>query len=331
MNNRRLAYFQLLRLPNVFTCMADLSMGFLIACGSLAPWNQFLPLLLSSACLYLAGMVLNDYFDLEVDRQERPARPLPSGRIAPRTALFLGAGLIAGGVGAAMAAGSATSRTVALLLAACILLYDRMLKQTLVGPIVMGLCRTLNILLGMSSMPGSIWLFDLDLPYESRLGTTVAVAVGLYIMGVTRLARYEVRSTTRIELTSTALGLNLGLLLVAFVSAMARMSVSDELPAESPHWVHVASQMARTGPAPEQFYVAAGIWLAVVLVVNAFVCRAIFHNDPGKIQQAIKVCIVALIGLDAAVVAFFNGPFWAGALLLLLVPTLTVGRWVYST
>ena len=32
----------------------------------------------ASSCLYLAGMVLNDYFDRDKDAQERPARPIPS-------------------------------------------------------------------------------------------------------------------------------------------------------------------------------------------------------------------------------------------------------------
>ena len=40
---------------------------------------------------------------------------------------------------------------------------------------------------------------------------------------------------------------------------------------------------------------------------------------------------VGIIGVDAAVVAFVNGPAWACAVLLLILPTLTLGRWVYST
>ena len=47
-------------------------------------------LLLGSALMYMAGMVLNDVFDVEVDRVERPERPLPSGRIAVGWARWLG-------------------------------------------------------------------------------------------------------------------------------------------------------------------------------------------------------------------------------------------------
>ena len=35
-------------------------------------------------------MVLNDVFDLEIDRRERPERPLPSGRVSLRAARLLG-------------------------------------------------------------------------------------------------------------------------------------------------------------------------------------------------------------------------------------------------
>ena len=40
--------------------------------------------------LYAAGMALNDLFDLEIDRAERPARPLPSGRVSPAFAAWIG-------------------------------------------------------------------------------------------------------------------------------------------------------------------------------------------------------------------------------------------------
>ncbi|WP_414635733.1 UbiA family prenyltransferase, partial [Actinophytocola sp.] len=54
-----------------------------------------------AVCLYWAGMALNDYADRELDRTERPERPIPSGRVSPRFALGLAAGLTAAGVGLA--------------------------------------------------------------------------------------------------------------------------------------------------------------------------------------------------------------------------------------
>ncbi|MFH1473599.1 MAG: UbiA family prenyltransferase [Candidatus Aenigmatarchaeota archaeon] len=63
-----------------------------------------LPLLLSFAVVFLvsgAGMVINDYYDYEIDKINRPKRPIPSGKISRRTAmvyavlLFLIANVIA--------------------------------------------------------------------------------------------------------------------------------------------------------------------------------------------------------------------------------------------
>src|SRR6266852_4753634 len=83
------AYAQLVRLPNVFTAMADIVLGWLGARATGTPdtrWPGFALLLAASACLYSGGMVWNDFFDVEQDRRERPYRPLPSGRITRRAA-----------------------------------------------------------------------------------------------------------------------------------------------------------------------------------------------------------------------------------------------------
>ena len=81
------AYAQLIRLPNVFTALADIALGWLCAVAAGTPaarWPSFLLLMASSACLYSAGMIWNDFFDVEQDQRERPFRPIPSGRISRR-------------------------------------------------------------------------------------------------------------------------------------------------------------------------------------------------------------------------------------------------------
>ena len=94
-SSKLLAYVRLFRLPNVFTAIADVLMGYLfVRWPEVDPPTYLathcLPLLLGSALMYTAGMVLNDVFDIEVDRVERPERPLPSGRIAVGWARWLG-------------------------------------------------------------------------------------------------------------------------------------------------------------------------------------------------------------------------------------------------
>src|SRR5262245_59540417 len=136
-------YAQLVRLPNVFTAMADICLGALAAGTLPGRWLPFGLLLLASACLYCGGMVWNDCFDLEQDRRERPFRPLPSGRVTPRDAALFGTGLLAAGMLFALLAGwslgGASGRWSPVLLAGllvgAILLYDGWLKWTWAGPL----------------------------------------------------------------------------------------------------------------------------------------------------------------------------------------------------
>src|SRR5207248_5643169 len=87
--SRAQTYAQLVRLPNVPTALADICLGALAAGALPGRWLSFALLLPASACLYCAGMVWNDYFDVEQDRRERPSRPIPSGRMTRREAARL--------------------------------------------------------------------------------------------------------------------------------------------------------------------------------------------------------------------------------------------------
>src|SRR5262249_51124740 len=142
-------YLQLVRLPNVFTAAADSLAGWLLVQGSFARPAQWLPLCGASMAIYAAGIALNDGFDADLDRAERPTRPLPPARVSVRFATWLAVGLLV--IGLALAALSGPrSLMVACLLVACVLAYDSGLRRSVLGPEVMGLCRGLNILLGMS-------------------------------------------------------------------------------------------------------------------------------------------------------------------------------------
>src|ERR1700761_678047 len=54
-------------------------------------------LLLGVSALYTAGMFLNDAFDADFDRQRRPERPIPSGKIDAGTVWRTGFGLLLAG------------------------------------------------------------------------------------------------------------------------------------------------------------------------------------------------------------------------------------------
>lgn len=149
------AYLQLCRPANLPTAAADILAGMV-----LAGWYVYYPIsdyvpeaffgILASVLLYAGGVVLNDVFDAELDRVERPERPIPSGRVSLRNARIFGTALLGLGICSAVLA-NLFCGTIALLLAAAIGLYDaRAKKHAFFGPAVMGLCRALNLLMGMA-------------------------------------------------------------------------------------------------------------------------------------------------------------------------------------
>jgi 4-hydroxybenzoate polyprenyltransferase len=310
--SRARTYAQLVRLPNVFTALADICLGTLAgrvfagAQGADAPrsgaegWLAPALLLAASACLYCGGMVWNDFFDLEQDRRERPFRPLPSGRVSRREASRLAAVLLAVGLGLAALAGfqaggwKGTPVMLAGVLAAAILLYDGWLKRTWAGPVGMGACRFLNVLLGLSAAGG----------VGGSRGVYLAVIVGLYIVGVTWFARIEARTSSPPALAGAA-----GVMLLSLCLALP-------LPEQVP-----------PGTSSPLFpYLLVGLGF----LVGVPVCQAIARPVPAAVQAAVKRAILGLVVLDATLATALAGA--AGLLILvLLLPALYVGRWIYST
>jgi 4-hydroxybenzoate polyprenyltransferase len=310
-----LPYAQLVRLPNVFTAMADIGMAAL-ASGALPEHTAAVALLvLASSCLYCAGMVWNDYFDLEQDRRERPFRPLPSGRISSGSAARLGIVLLAAGVGFAALAGLLGDSfrpapiIVAFLLVVTILLYDGLLKRTGAGPVAMGTCRFLNVLLGLSALPGGITVG----------GVLLAVVVGVYIVGVTWFARTEAVSSNQIQLTAAA-----SVMLTALVVALAVPVVGKPVARGDTSDLLTFAQIGLGQFLFPYLLVVFGFYVGVPVV------RAIRRPLPERVQPAVKRAVLGLVLLDATLAASLAGT--PGLLLaLLLLPASALGRRVYST
>jgi 4-hydroxybenzoate polyprenyltransferase len=298
------AHAQLVRLPNVFTALSDIGLGWLCAVAVGAAngrWPSFALLLAASACLYSAGMVWNDFFDVEQDRQERPFRPLPSGRIALHHAVVVGTLLFCLGWLSARAAGLLIAEDhwvipgLAAILVAMILLYDGWLKRTWMGPLGMGACRFLNVLLGLAPATALVaW----------GLRVHLAGIVGLYVVGVTWLARTEARASSAAALAGGG-SVMLGALVLA-------------LPL--PLWVEPGESSA----------LFPFLLVLFGFVVGVPVARAIRHPLPSRVQAAVKRAVLGLIALDAILATTIAGGIGL-FLLLLLVPALYLGRWIYST
>ena len=155
MSSVLIGYLRLMRPANLPTAAADIFAGVALA-GLFSASTNVLPivipilfLIFSSIFLYAGGVVLNDVFDVEVDKVERPERALPSGLISLKSAAFFGAILLLIGIALAFLVNN-LSGIIAILLAFSIVLYDGYSKKySFLGPLNMGLCRSLNLLLGV--------------------------------------------------------------------------------------------------------------------------------------------------------------------------------------
>jgi 4-hydroxybenzoate polyprenyltransferase len=307
---RLLAFAQLLRLPNVFTAFADIALaasaGLAVAPGwpPAAFWGRVVLIALASGSLYLAGMVWNDVFDLEEDAKARPFRPLPSGRVTKRTAVWLGITLVLVGLTFAGGAGVPGSDEwnpdplgFAVGLAGLVFLYDGWLKRTPIGPLAMASCRFLNVFLGLSAVP------DDALPIGMRLH--LAGVVGVYIIGVTWFARTEEGRSSPRQLLAAASVIGVSLALALLV----RWRVKVETPGQ---------------------FLFPYLLVAFGFLVGVPISRAVRKPGPREVQAAVKRCVLGLVAFDAVLAVAFVG---AGglAVLLLLLPALVLGKWVYST
>ncbi|TDD97266.1 SCO3242 family prenyltransferase [Jiangella asiatica] len=171
---------ELVRAPAALTVPGDSLAGAAAAGFPYGARTAVVPL--ASACLYWAGMALNDYADRDLDAVERPERPIPSGRVKPSEALGLAAGLTAAGVGLAAVAGGRRALRVAVPLAATVWTYDLVAKPTAAGPAAMGLARGLDVLLGAGG--------------RLRAAALPAAAVTAHTVGVTVLSRGEVHGAS---------------------------------------------------------------------------------------------------------------------------------------
>jgi hypothetical protein len=317
MSTTLLAWLRLLRLPNHATAVADVLAGFLVCSGPRPlDWPPAVCWLAiaASLCFYAAGMVLNDVFDLATDREERPERPLPSGMIDVATASRVGHGLLTLGAVAASATAFVSQEPwpalVGAALTAAIWGYDRRAKATVFGPLVMGTCRSLNWLLGMTAAGGPHAAHEWLLP----------IGMGLYVAGITLFARDEAGRSRRAVLTAATLVMIAGLATVAAQPWLAAQIRSGD------HW-HVGGPWLAGG----RLTMWLVLWTILGTSIVARALTAIADPAPGRVRTAVGNAIMSIITLDAAVVLAGCGEQWAVVILMLLAPFLAGRRLVSST
>jgi hypothetical protein len=182
-------YLTLIRVPNLFTLPSNVMAGYFSSnIQKDIEIQTIIFLILISACLYATGVILNDLADRKIDQKERPNRPIPARKVAPRNAIILALLLILISVTISLMISSSTVIIVFLLIF-FIFAYDFLLKNSPVGPVVMGMTRLLNVLLGSS--PYLMIIAKDSYDYELFRTLTVSLSELAYITGISALSRYE--------------------------------------------------------------------------------------------------------------------------------------------
>lgn len=178
------AWLELSRLSNAPTLITNTLVGVAVpgVVGHTAfAWLDWIIVTIAIICFYAGGMALNDVCDVRADTRERPGRPIPSGRIQRHHALIFVFALFIAGV-ILIGFRGREAMLIAAGLVAFIALYNLLHKLHWAFSILMGVCRGLVYIIAAAAV---IW----PLPWDVLL--PLAIAMGLYVVGVTWIARDE--------------------------------------------------------------------------------------------------------------------------------------------
>ncbi len=176
------------RVSNLPTVWSNLLAGIVFA-ESVGNLPALAATLAGGSFIYIGGMYLNDFCDAGFDAQYCPERPIPAGKISRPTVGGLAFLWFVLGF-ACLAPLGWSAAGFSLVLIAAVVAYDFRHKGVVWAPALMGFCRFLLYFLAPSISPG-------------RVGWTVvgtdAAALGLYVAGITYLARGESRPGKRVR------------------------------------------------------------------------------------------------------------------------------------
>lgn len=294
-----LNYLTLIRFPNIFTTIPNIILGyFLFTDIKDTDYLDLSILLLVSILLYIGGVVLNDYFDLKKDKNERPSRPLPSNKIPKRNAIYICISCFT----FALFLSSYTSLTAFLLTITILILifiYNSYSKERISGPPNMGLIRSFNILLGASTS-FSFSAFNLQLP-DPKIPIIILFEF-LYVFLITLLSRNETEKqyfNTKFLLISSIIYFMI--FSIIFLILLGIFNISS--------------------------IINVSIFTTVIIYVHYLS----FKKNKFSIQKLISVLIVLMIVFDSIFITDSIGISY-GLMILLLAPlTIFLSKKMYMT
>jgi 4-hydroxybenzoate polyprenyltransferase len=200
-----------MRVSNVPTVASNALTGVALgaAGADVYPWRNFALAAPALVLLYIAGMATNDIVDASTDLVERPARPIPSGRVGraaagwfAMVATVLALALLATADWRAGVAGAG--------LALCSLAYNLTHRASPAAVVLMGGCRVLAVVAA---------LLAVGPPREILPAALVGAILWVYIVMISVVARSEAGSRNRVR-TVVAMICAISLLDAAFLGAM---------------------------------------------------------------------------------------------------------------
>jgi 4-hydroxybenzoate polyprenyltransferase len=159
----------------------------------------------------------------------------------------------------------------------------------------MGSCRLLNVLLGVFAVSPAELASITD--YEA--GTTYAILIGAYIVGVTLYARDESQGGHRHQLVA---GCGISTLAIAAFALVSTINSFNAL-----------------------------VWAVVGLFATRGMVAAILHPTPRNIGRGVGIAIQGLVVIDATLATLYAGPVAGLAILALLPVTMLLARWIPQT
>ncbi|SEM38207.1 4-hydroxybenzoate polyprenyltransferase [Olivibacter domesticus] len=287
---------RLLRPANIITSITDVLAGislsgiFFIDHSTVA-LDTIVLLCVSTIGLYGGGIVFNDVFDAALDKIERPERPIPSGIIPIQRAFILGTVFFVMGVIAAFLV-NFTAGYLAVFIVLTALLYNKWGKHhAMLGPPNMGLCRGLNLLLGVSILPNQV----IAMWY-------VALVPILYIGAITLISRGEVSGSTKKPLLVAAV---LYAIVIAAIGSLANHN--------------------------QHFFLTVTTLLIFAWMVYRPLWKAIKNSSGKNIREAVRAGILSLIVMNAGWALASGVFLLAAIMLLMLPLSRWLGRFFAVT
>jgi geranylgeranylglycerol-phosphate geranylgeranyltransferase len=232
-------------------------------------------------CAY--SMVVNDIYDVEVDKINRPERPIPSGRVSAHAAVRISLVVLTAGIACSVLSLNPLAVAIAGAYAFLSWLYNTRAKRTgLAGNLIVASSLAIPFIYGGAisggSIAGSLLLMMALTAFFSGVGREVVKAMA----DVEGDAKRDVNSVARSRGLRTASAIGALFFLLAVLTS----------------WVPLITGLANT-------LYAFGVIIPDALFVSLAIAILLKHNP----SNAYRVKRVALAGMTVGLLVFIGGAF----------------------